>query len=263
MFVTVDFDFLGDITSDLQRGDILRLDVQHAVLRDRGMNRRRVKVVVHLLDRQPVAFVVLQRVGGEPDFLPLLRGQPAPLNVRSMKCHELFERVRMKLVLDSRPDQELDLDVAFLGGIDHQLAGSELLVEFSAVGADRHVESVERAVERVVDVQRGTLMFRQRCLGILIVEVIDEAGPRPDRAPLIGMMHSEMPTARSAHREAPKHDSTIIDPVAAFHVGDRFKDVGLAGPAVRVVDTAKDVKLHEVSGTERPILRPRLVVMVL
>ena len=74
---------------------------------------------------------------------------------------------------------------------------------------------------------------------------IDVAAVRPEGDEPVGMLESQVPRPRGAHRHAAQHDAVAVDVVVAADVLDRLEDVGLARPAIAVLDAAQRMQLDE------------------
>ena len=75
---------------------------------------------------------------------------------------------------------------------------------------------------------------------------IDVAAVRPQGDEAVGVLQAQVPGARGAHRHAAQDDPVAVDVVIAADGLDRLEDVGLAGPAVAVLDAAQRMQLDVV-----------------
>ena len=88
---------------------------------------------------------------------------------------------------------------------------------------------------------------------------VDVAAVGPEGDEAVGVLEPQVPGPRGPHRHAAQHDPVAVDVVVAADGLDRLEDVGLAGPAVAVLDPAQRVQLDvvPVGGVRRPGRRPR------
>ncbi len=73
---------------------------------------------------------------------------------------------------------------------------------------------------------------------------IDVAAVRADCDEAVRMLQPQVPGARRPHRHAAQHDAVAVNGVLARDRCDRLEHVGLAGPAIAVLDPAQGVKLE-------------------
>ncbi len=81
---------------------------------------------------------------------------------------------------------------------------------------------------------------------------VRKSGAWPNHAPFVRLVQTQVPRSRSAHGEAAKNITAIVDqppmPVQRFQYlksRNSLQDVHFAGPAVGVVATAEDVDLDK------------------
>src|SRR5262249_38628396 len=132
-----------------------------------------------------------------------------------------------------------------------------LCINLTAVRNNRHVEGVLRVVHSVVNSQALLLIFREllRQVGDVAVRG-GEPGTWTDHAELVGVMETDMPRARPAHREPAENDPTRINWAFVVASGvskavQSFEHVLLASPPIGIVPAAVGFELDEVA-----VLRP-------
>ena len=242
---SVDLNPLGDIPTHLQRGDVACADSQGPVRAPGRLHHRRPVQLLHLLDRQPLANVVLDGPGHEADIDAARVSSASLVRVLVVKSHELLERLGMEPVAGPRPDQQLDRHAQPLGPLDHRCACQQLLVDFPAVGTDRDVVSVQGVGNDIVDRERAVLVSGSLLGLVLVLVEVDEPGPGSHRRPAAGMVQPEMPRAGSSHREPPESDPAVVDADASLEIRKSLEYVRLTGVPVGVVGAAEHVQLHK------------------
>ena len=83
---------------------------------------------------------------------------------------------------------------------------------------------------------------RQRRLRKLVRIHVAAVGAEGDEA--VGVLQSQVPRPRGPHRHAAQNDPVPIDGVVPANGLDRLEDVGLAGPAIAVLDPAERMQLE-------------------
>ena len=150
-------------------------------------------------------------------------------------------------------DQVDQLQALFLHGTTHEHMSLEEHVLLSHASDGRDDAGVGGVVDGVEHVQGLFLVRRQRAhldevgqgrLRKVVRIHVATVGAEGDEA--IGVLEAEVPGAGGAHGHAAEHNALAVDGIIAANGLDGLEDVGFAGPAVAVLDSAQGMQLDEV-----------------
>src|SRR5262249_29760528 len=117
---------------------------------------------------------------------------------------DLLEHFRMILVAHPRTYEVLERLAFGLEALSHNVCRHFLPVILSAIGKHGNIEQIAHVIRHVVLSPERLDVSGRQCLGSHFHETfhVDKPGARVYRAPVICVMGSEVPCARTAHGEA-------------------------------------------------------------